>query len=415
MQFRFGRFRVDPRSSSLYFDDKPVETVNKKSIQVLVVLLEKANEVLSHDEIIARVWGDNYHGATANNVAQYIGKLRKALDGLYPGTSFIGTAPNRGYIFEAEVTVFAEVERNKTFQFAETENGVENLPLQVSSASPQVEKEPKKKNFWLKLLVPASALVLAVVAAIAAGSYLRVSDKDQVKQVVKEAQLYELLILYKDPKSFKETDLDKYWTPELDFNLNYDRKNIRKGVNNLLEKEIHYGNETKCVRFEIQSDDVDVDNKTAWVKTLEEWFIAEYSSDETLVRNKSVGPYFVNYILRKTDGRWLIEKSNTGRATPMPPLLLSLQPTAEIVKNQRSFVKISGEDFLPELIFIKVIGEGCPETNPCVVPNSALRIFPGMSANSLENVPLTLASGNFKIVAVNGNSGDSNALQLLVP
>lgn len=153
----------------------------------------------------------------------------------------------------------------------------------------------------------------------------------------------------------------------------------------------------------------------AVVKTLEKWFIAVYGGDGKLIRNRTVGPYFVSYILRKIDGQWLIEKSNTGRATPSAPRLTKVEATTEAASGKQFFVRLTGEDFLSEIVHIKIIGEGCPESNPCVIPNSALLKHSKLSGSIIENIPLTLASGEFSIVAHNGESKASNALTLRVP
>ncbi len=118
--------------------------------------------------------------------------------------------------------------------------------------------------------------------------------------------------------SFQEAHLAKYWMPETDFNSDFDIKKIRAGVQRLVNEEKYYGQETKPEQFEIESVEINEAKDFAIAKTLEKWFIAEYRKDGTLLKNKTVGPYFVTYTLRKIDGKWLIDKSNTARAKPTP-------------------------------------------------------------------------------------------------
>jgi DNA-binding winged helix-turn-helix (wHTH) protein len=82
---------------------------------------------------------------------------------------------------------------------------------------------------------------------------------------------------------------------------------------------------------------------------------------------------------------------------------------------RRMFVNIYGANFESEAICIRVIGEGCPESAPCLVPNGALQKHSIISENQLENVPLTLASGEFRIFVQNGDSPLSNGVMLNVP
>ena len=106
--------------------------------------------------------------------------------------------------------------------------------------------------------------------------------------------------------------------PDADFNADFDIREVRKGVKRLINEGRYYGKETKPEMFEFQSVEVNNTNDLAVVKTLEKWFIVEYRTDKTPLKTKNVGPYFVSYILRKVDGRWLIEKSTTARAEPAP-------------------------------------------------------------------------------------------------
>ena len=407
MNFHFDNFRVDPSTNSLYHDDTLVEGLNKKSVQILAVLLEKPKQVVSHNELIARVWGDNYTGATAQNVAQYIRKLRKALAEIEPDETFIGTAPNRGYIFERDVR------RSDTAEIP----GPVKLSEQTRDRDPAVVAEPAqpaRNRSRLLWLAPAVGLIL--VGVFLGARYCTAStEEERVRQVVQDSQLYESLVLYRDPKSFREADLDKYWTTELDMNSNFDRKRIRTGVRNLLEKGQHYGNETRCEQFEFQSVEIDNKNEMALVKTLEKWFIAVYREDGTLEQNKYVGPYFVSYVLRNIDGRWLVEKSNTARATLPNPRVTAIEVESEKKPGQQFFVKISGQEFLPQSVYIRVSGEGCPEQNPCIVPNSALLKHSKLTETSLDHVPLTLAAGEFLIYVHNSENHPSNPVALSVP
>ena len=410
MYFRFDNFRLDPKSNSLYFGGQLIEGLNRKSVQILAVLLEKPKQVVSHEEIIGRVWGDNYTGATPQNVAQYIRKLRKKLAEIKPDEKFIGTAPNRGYIFERDVFT-ADPLTEAPPESGAGEEAVERPVLADAVAGTTGVGRRNRRT----LVVSAVAILIGVALIFAGKYYLTMREEDRVRQVVQDSQLYESLVLYKDPKSFKEENLDKYWTTELDMNSNFDRKRIRTGVRNLLEKSQHYGNETKCEQFEFQSIEIDAKNEIALVKTLEKWFIAVYNDDGSLDKNRYVGPYFVSYVLRNVEGRWLIEKSNTARANIPSPRIVNLEAQTEIKAGQQFFVKLSGEEFLPQSVYVRITGEGCPEQNPCIVPNSALLKHSELSGSTIEQVPLTLASGDFLIYVHNSENHVSDPIALKVP
>lgn len=152
-QYYFDRFKLDSRSYSLYFDGKIIEKISKKSLQVLIVLLEKPKQVVSHEEIVEKVWGDNISGVTPNNVAQYILKLRKILTQYQPEKTFIGTGNKRGYIFEE--SVFLDNDSVDSIDFNEIDEysvaTTKSLPTEelttlneVGQSNPKRHLEPKK-------------------------------------------------------------------------------------------------------------------------------------------------------------------------------------------------------------------------------------------------------------------------------
>ncbi len=77
-----------------------------------MVLLQNANALASHEEIIEQVWQDNTSGVTSDNIAQYINKLRKILAEYEPDKKFIENVKGRGYTFVGEVEA-VEIETSK--------------------------------------------------------------------------------------------------------------------------------------------------------------------------------------------------------------------------------------------------------------------------------------------------------------
>lgn len=412
----FDNFVFDAEKLALYHQDRLIKNTDTKSLQVLAVLLQNVNQLTSHDEIIQQVWKDNSHGVNSTNIAQYIGRLRKVLSEYEPEKSYIETVKGRGYSFVGDITE-SSPEISASFE----NESFESSPVLSESVLPVTDqRQPMNEKAVSSFSFPKPVFVLLLSIPIFLTLFLgwkwfSENDEEEIRQVVKESQLYESLVLYKNPASFNEQSFDKYWTPELTTNSNYDRRRIRDAVLKLNADGRQYGDETKCELFEFQSIEIDKNKDLAVVKTLEKWFITVYFNDGTLEKNKTVGPYFVSYIVRKIDGEWLIEKSTTGRVIRPTPHLSEIEAVSEIKSNQQFFVRITGQDFEPETVYIEVSGEGCPEFKPCKVPNTALRENAKLSENSLENVPLTLASGDFQIVVRNGDSKASNALHMNVP
>lgn len=405
--YTFDDFKFDTSKYALYHQNSLVKNVDKKTLQLLAVLLNNPQKLTTHEEIIEQVWQDNPLGITSNHIGQYIKRLRKVFAEYSPENKYIETFKGRGYSFTAEISSFetSESEQNDT---NETVNNTEIIQ--------HSEKTKSATTFLnLKIILIFAVPVFVLIAGFWGWNKFVEDEEENIRKIVKESQLYESLVLYKNPAAFTEIDLDKYWTSELNVNSNYDRQRIRDSVKKMVAEGRKYGNETKCEQFEFQSVEINEDKNFAVVKTLEKWFIAIYSTDGVLQKNKHVGPYFVSYTVRKVNGQWLIEKSNTGRMIRPIPRLMSIEPNSEVKSGQQFFVKINGQDFEAENIFLEVFGEGCPENNPCKVPNSVLREKSKITETQLENVPLTLSSGNFRVVARNGDSQVSNPVYIKVP
>jgi DNA-binding winged helix-turn-helix (wHTH) protein len=405
--YRFNGFQFDADRLVLYHDGELVKETEKKSLEVLAALVESPGEPVSHDEKISRVWKDNPHGATPARVNQYVSRIRKALAQYEPEKKFIESLKGRGYVFCGEMDTSGD-------SSATGENVVE-IPLAPGERAGIGSSATQRAEGRLRPHYAFAGLAVLIVVLAAVWKYYPQSDIEDVKKVVKESQFFESLVLYKNPSGFSEDDLDKYWTTELDIKTNYDRGRIRDSVQKLVAEGKRYGEETRCEQLEFQSVEINQNGDMAVVKTLEKWFVAVYQNDGTLLKNKYVGPYFVSYVLRKIDGKWLVEKSTTARVNRPTPHVDDIEPASEVKAGQQFLVNISGQDFEPETVYIEVVGPGCPESKPCKVPNSALRENSKLSTNTIERVPLTLASGDFKIALHNADSPSSEQLRLVVP
>ena len=68
---------------------------------MLLVLIERRGQIVSKDELMARVWPDTF--VEESNLSQNIYTLRKVLGQTEDGQDFIKTIPKRGYRFVADV------------------------------------------------------------------------------------------------------------------------------------------------------------------------------------------------------------------------------------------------------------------------------------------------------------------------
>jgi DNA-binding winged helix-turn-helix (wHTH) protein len=97
----FGRFTLQPRRRLLLEAGVPVR-VGSRALDLLVVLTERAGEVVGRDELEARIWPHTVVEETSLRV--HASQLRKALRDGQDGARYIVNVPSRGYAFVAELT-----------------------------------------------------------------------------------------------------------------------------------------------------------------------------------------------------------------------------------------------------------------------------------------------------------------------
>src|SRR4051812_5240941 len=97
--YAFDKFRLDPVGKVLWRGDA-IADVTPRSVEILVVLVEHAGQIVSKDEIFRRVWTESF--VEEANLSHHISRLRKAL-GESEDKKFIETVSKRGYRFVGEV------------------------------------------------------------------------------------------------------------------------------------------------------------------------------------------------------------------------------------------------------------------------------------------------------------------------
>ena len=99
--FEFTPFVLDPAKRVLLRAGVP-QTLTPRAFDLLLLLVQQRDRVLSKDEILRTVWADTV--VEESNLNQQVFVLRKALNGDGHGPEYIATIPRRGYRFVGEVT-----------------------------------------------------------------------------------------------------------------------------------------------------------------------------------------------------------------------------------------------------------------------------------------------------------------------
>jgi DNA-binding winged helix-turn-helix (wHTH) protein/TolB-like protein/Flp pilus assembly protein TadD len=103
--FTFGDFRLEVAEARL-LRGAEVIPLAPKTFSMLVLLVERAGELVDKDAILRSLWPDSF--VEEANLTVHISALRKAL-ATADNTQFIETVPKRGYRFTAQVTAIQEV------------------------------------------------------------------------------------------------------------------------------------------------------------------------------------------------------------------------------------------------------------------------------------------------------------------
>ena len=74
--YEFGRFRVDAAERALLYDGSEV-ALTQKAFDVLLALVERGGHVVSKEELIRRVWSEQF--VDEGNLTQNVYTLRKIL------------------------------------------------------------------------------------------------------------------------------------------------------------------------------------------------------------------------------------------------------------------------------------------------------------------------------------------------
>src|SRR5437899_6219468 len=98
----FGPFLLLAEERLLLEGDRPVRLGNR-AFDILVFLIERAGEVVSKEELIARAWPQTF--VEEANLKFQVSGLRRALGDGQGGHRYIVTLPGRGYNFVAPVSL----------------------------------------------------------------------------------------------------------------------------------------------------------------------------------------------------------------------------------------------------------------------------------------------------------------------
>jgi DNA-binding winged helix-turn-helix (wHTH) protein len=107
----FGPFCLLPAQQLLLHEDEPIP-LGSRAMDILIALVERAGELVSKEELMARVWPNTFV-APANLTVQLCA-VRRALGDGRNGNRFVINISGRGYRFVAPVTFAQDMPRSES-------------------------------------------------------------------------------------------------------------------------------------------------------------------------------------------------------------------------------------------------------------------------------------------------------------
>jgi predicted ATPase/DNA-binding winged helix-turn-helix (wHTH) protein len=103
----FGPFRLLPAQRLLLEGEKPLR-LGSRALDILIALVERPSELVSKEELIARVWPHTF--VEPANLTVHVAALRRTLNDGRGGNRFLINIPGRGYRFVAPIKMSEELE-----------------------------------------------------------------------------------------------------------------------------------------------------------------------------------------------------------------------------------------------------------------------------------------------------------------
>jgi Tol biopolymer transport system component/DNA-binding winged helix-turn-helix (wHTH) protein len=171
--YAFGPFVADTVTRRLWREGHPVP-ITAKTFDVLAVLLEHRDRLVTKDELLDRVWPDT--AVQENNLARQVSSLRRALGHRPDEADYVLTVPGQGYRFVADAQEIPELpgglrETNGVYHLALTESAadIDDLPADdgppttsLAAASDDRQEPPTKLRWSVAAIVGIAVLLVAL-------------------------------------------------------------------------------------------------------------------------------------------------------------------------------------------------------------------------------------------------------------
>jgi two-component system KDP operon response regulator KdpE len=100
-KLQFGDLTINLKARRAFVDGKDIH-LTRTEFALLAELADNLDAVLTHDELLARVWGEEYRGSS-HYLHVYFGRIRKKIG--EPASIYLESVPGIGYILHSRAPV----------------------------------------------------------------------------------------------------------------------------------------------------------------------------------------------------------------------------------------------------------------------------------------------------------------------
>jgi DNA-binding winged helix-turn-helix (wHTH) protein/Tol biopolymer transport system component len=204
-KLRFGVFEVDPRSGELRKHGVRI-SIQPRPFQALLVLLQRANEVVTREELQKHLWSPDVFVDFEHGLNTAIRKVRRALNDDAEKPRFIETLGRQGYRFLVPVEPEHRIQEPRPAQleplsqeagaFALAEHEDEDVQLTLDPPyNPSGNASRRAGSFWILTVLVFVAILLTVYLLRPLMPSPRVT---RVTQITKSGAAWYLEPLYTD-------------------------------------------------------------------------------------------------------------------------------------------------------------------------------------------------------------------------
>lgn len=148
--YRFGLFALDAAGGTLTRNGIRVK-LQDQPFQLLLLLLQRSGQIVSREEIQARLWPRNTFVEFDKSLSVAVLKVRESLADEAANPRFVETIPRRGYRFIAPITV--ETTSDSATEIAPGQDGESSIAASSKNQmGPTARRSSPRRWYWIPVL-----------------------------------------------------------------------------------------------------------------------------------------------------------------------------------------------------------------------------------------------------------------------